>query len=207
MHGGGSSARPTSRSPAGGPPVSGDRSVPAGHRRADFAEAGPGCHSRVLHPRPRARPAADRDDHGSSAPCPRVPDQLLPGACHVTDRYANKPVDADHGRLKARLRTVRGPERLRSARTISSGHAFAQNIRGGHYEHGVDVDPNHRLPAAFTGRALAIRAIRRTPLRAAYLTATQQRRQANGLPFRPHRPVRRKIEMGELMPPSGTRTA
>jgi hypothetical protein len=136
-----------------------------------------------------------------------VPDQLLSGACHVTDRYANKPVDADHGRLKARLRTVRGSERLRSARTISSGHAFAQNIRRGHYEHGVDVDPNHRLPAAFTGRALAIRAIRRTPLSAAYLTATQQRRQANGLPFRPHRPVRRKIEMGELMPPSGTRTA
>jgi IS6 family transposase len=117
VHRGGSSARPTSRSPAGGPPVSGDRSVPAGHRRADLAEAGPGCHSPVRHPRPRARPAADRDDHGSSAPCPRVPDQLLPGACHVTDRYANKPVDADHGQLKARLRTVRGPERLRSART------------------------------------------------------------------------------------------
>lgn len=44
---------------------------------------------------------------------------------------------------------------LRSARVISAGHAFVQNRRG-HYELGLDVDPRHRLPGAFTKLALAI---------------------------------------------------
>ena len=39
---------------------------------------------------------------------PRVLDELLPAACHITEQYANNPVDADHGRLKARLRPMRG---------------------------------------------------------------------------------------------------
>jgi hypothetical protein len=48
------------------------------------------------------------------------------------------------------------PKRLRSARVIRAGHAFVQNLRRGHYELAVDLDPNHRLPAAFTEFALAI---------------------------------------------------
>jgi transposase, IS6 family len=45
---------------------------------------------------------------------------------------------------------------LRSARVISSGHAFVQNPRRGHYELGLDVDPKQRLPAAFAELVLAI---------------------------------------------------
>jgi len=87
---------------------------------------------------------------------PRVLDELLPAAHHVTEQYANNPIEADHGRLKSRLRPMRGLKRLRSARVISTGHAFVQNLRRGHYELGVDADPRHRLAAAFTELALAI---------------------------------------------------
>lgn len=45
---------------------------------------------------------------------PRVLDELLPSACHITEQYANNPVEADHGRLKARLRPMRGLKRLLS---------------------------------------------------------------------------------------------
>ncbi len=31
---------------------------------------------------------------------PRVIEELLPAACHVTEQYANNSVEADHGRLK-----------------------------------------------------------------------------------------------------------
>jgi DDE superfamily endonuclease len=45
----------------------------------------------------------------------------------------NNAIEADHGRLKARLRPMRGLKRLASARIISAGHAFVQNLRRGHY--------------------------------------------------------------------------
>jgi transposase, IS6 family len=91
-----------------------------------------------------------------AAAYPRVIEKLIPAACHVTEQYANTPVEADHGRLKARLRPMRGLKELRSARVISAGHAFMQNLRHGHYELGVDVDPRHQLTAIFTERACAI---------------------------------------------------
>ncbi len=87
---------------------------------------------------------------------PRVLDELLPAACHVTEQYSNNPVEADHGRLKARLRPMRCLKRFRSARVITAGHAFVQNLRRDHYELGLDVDPRHRLLAAFTELVLAI---------------------------------------------------
>jgi transposase, IS6 family len=62
-----------------------------------------------------------------------VIDDLLPAAAHVIERYANNRAEADHARLKARLRPMRGLKRLRSAYPIAAGHAFVQNIRGGHY--------------------------------------------------------------------------
>ena len=91
-----------------------------------------------------------------AATYPRVLDELLSATRHITEQYANNPVEADHGRLKSRLRTMRGLKRLRSTQVISAGHAFVQNFRRGHYELGVDEDPQHRLPAAFAELALAI---------------------------------------------------
>ena len=90
-----------------------------------------------------------------AAPYPRVIDELIPAACHVVEQYVNNPVEADHGLLKARPRPMRGLTRLRS-RVISTGHAFVQNLRRGHYELGVGIDRLHRLPAAFTELAHAI---------------------------------------------------
>jgi transposase-like protein len=87
---------------------------------------------------------------------PRVLDELLPAAHHVTEQYANNPSETDHGRLKSRPRPMRGLTRLRSARVISTDHAFVQNLRRRHYELGVDTDPRHLLATAFTELALAI---------------------------------------------------
>jgi hypothetical protein len=64
---------------------------------------------------------------------PRVLDELIPSALHTVERYASNPVEADHGRLKARLRPMRGLQRHRSARILAAGHAFVQNLRRGRY--------------------------------------------------------------------------
>jgi IS6 family transposase len=87
---------------------------------------------------------------------PRMVDELLPAPRHVTEQYANNPIETDHGRLKSRPRPMRGLKRLRSARVISTGHAFVQNLRRGHYELGIDLDPHHRIAAAFTELTHAI---------------------------------------------------
>ncbi|SNQ48940.1 hypothetical protein FRACA_2910006 [Frankia canadensis] len=39
---------------------------------------------------------------------PRLLDELLPEACHVDAARKNNWIEADHGRLKARLRPMRG---------------------------------------------------------------------------------------------------
>jgi IS6 family transposase len=61
-----------------------------------------------------------------AAAYPRALDQLIPSALHTVERYANNPVEADPGRLKAWLRPMRGLKRHRSARTLAAGHAFVQ---------------------------------------------------------------------------------
>jgi transposase, IS6 family len=91
-----------------------------------------------------------------AAAYPRVLDELVPAACHVTEQYANNAIEADHGRLKSRLRPMRGLKQLRCARVISAGHAFIQNIRRGHYELGAEEVKNLRVLAAFDELALAI---------------------------------------------------
>ncbi len=87
---------------------------------------------------------------------PRVLDELLPTARHVMDGYANNPIEADHDRLKSRLRPMRGLKRVPSARAISAGHAFIQNIRRGHYELGVEEPATLRVMTAFTELTLVI---------------------------------------------------
>jgi transposase, IS6 family len=83
-----------------------------------------------------------------------VLDELVPAARRVTGQYANNVIEADHGRLKARLRPMRGLKRLASARTIAAGHAFVQNLRRGHYAITVDVPVRDRLRVAFDELAL-----------------------------------------------------
>jgi transposase, IS6 family len=87
---------------------------------------------------------------------PLVIEELLPAAWHHTDRYANNQLEADHGRLKARLRLMRGLKQDHSARIIIAGHAFIQNLRRGHYELAVEEQMNRRLTTAFNELALAI---------------------------------------------------
>jgi transposase-like protein len=87
---------------------------------------------------------------------PRIIDDLLPAAFHDTEAYANNPIETDHGRLKARLRPMRGPRRDRTARVIVAGHAFIQNLRRGFYDLGTDVPPAARLSDAFDELALVI---------------------------------------------------
>jgi transposase, IS6 family len=87
---------------------------------------------------------------------PGVLDELLPSACHVVERYANNPIETDHGRLKARLRPMRGLKQLGSVWVISVGHALIQNVRRGHYELATDIDARHRLATAFAELALAV---------------------------------------------------
>ncbi len=87
---------------------------------------------------------------------PRVLDELIPSALHITERYANNAVENDHGRLKARLRPMRGLKRRRSARIVAAGHALVQNIRRGHYELATDVPDRHRLRVAFGQLTTAI---------------------------------------------------
>jgi transposase-like protein len=85
-----------------------------------------------------------------------VVDELMPAVFHDTAQYANNRIEADHGRLKARLRPMRGLKRDHSARVVVRGHAFMQNLRRGHYELGVDARAHRRVAAAFTELARTI---------------------------------------------------
>jgi IS6 family transposase len=85
-----------------------------------------------------------------------VLEELLPSAWHRTDRYANNRIEADHGRLKARLGLMRGLKQDRSTRVIIAGHGFVQNLRRGHYELAVEEPVNQRVAVAFDELALAI---------------------------------------------------
>ena len=87
---------------------------------------------------------------------PAVLEQLLPAAWHRTDRYGNNRVECDHGRLKARLRPMRGLKQDRNAAVIVAGHAFVQNLRRGHYELAAEELANRRLAMAFGELASAI---------------------------------------------------
>jgi IS6 family transposase len=85
-----------------------------------------------------------------SAALANVIDELLPQAMHNTLKYANNWVECDHGRLKARLRPMRGLKTDRAATVIIEGHAFIQNLRRGHYELGLEATTDQlRCAAAF----------------------------------------------------------
>jgi transposase-like protein len=88
---------------------------------------------------------------------PAVLEALLPAAWHRTDQYANNEIEADHGRLKARLRPMRGLKQDRSsAKVIIAGQAFVQNLRRGHYELAVQEPATRRVTVAFAELVMAI---------------------------------------------------
>jgi transposase-like protein len=91
-----------------------------------------------------------------AATYPIALDELLPAAWHRSDQYANNHLEADHGRLKSRLRPMRGPKQDRSAKVVITGHAFVQNLRRGHYELAVEEPVTRRVAVAFDKLALAI---------------------------------------------------
>ena len=80
---------------------------------------------------------------------PRIVDDLESSPRHITEQHANNVVEADHGRLKARLRPMRGLKQLASARRIVTGHAFVQSLRRGHYELTADLPLHDRVRSAF----------------------------------------------------------
>ena len=85
-----------------------------------------------------------------------VTPELIPAAFHNTGQYESNRCEADHGRLKARLRPMRGLKTDRTASIVTGGHAFVQNLRRGHYELGVETAPVFRLATAFDELQLAI---------------------------------------------------
>ena len=129
-------------------------------------------HGQVIDVLLSARRDLPRPDGSSAARCagtipagvttdraaayPRVLDELIPSALQTVEQYANNPVETDHGRLKARLRPMRGLKRHRSARILAAGHAFMQNLRRGHYELATDVPARHRIRTAFDQPTMTI---------------------------------------------------
>jgi IS6 family transposase len=84
---------------------------------------------------------------------PAILDELLPAAWHRTEQYGNNRVEADHGRLKARLRLMRG---LKQDRVVVVGHALVQNVRRGHYALAVEEPARRRVAVAFDELTMAI---------------------------------------------------
>ena len=56
---------------------------------------------------------------------------------HDASQYENNRCECDHGRLKARLRPMRGLTTDRTASIVTGGHAFVQHLRRGHHKQGV----------------------------------------------------------------------
>ena len=85
-----------------------------------------------------------------------VIEQLIPAAFDNTGQYQNNRCEADHGRLKARLRPMRELTTDRTASVVIRGHANAWNLRRGHDELGVETAPVFRPATAFDELQLAI---------------------------------------------------
>ena len=63
-----------------------------------------------------------------------VIEELIPAAFHNIRQYENNRCEADHGRLKVRLRPTGGLKTDRTASVLIRGRANIWNLRRGHYE-------------------------------------------------------------------------
>jgi IS6 family transposase len=114
-------------------------------KRRDIASARPFFTTML---QARGRPENITTDLAASLP--RVVNEQCPDAFHDTGRYANNQIENDHGRLKARLRPMRGLRTDWTASSVIHGHAFVQNLHRKHYELGVEARHERlRLAAAF----------------------------------------------------------
>jgi hypothetical protein len=82
----------------------------------------------------------------AAAVYPAVLADLVLAAWHHVEQYASNPVEADHSRLKHRLRPRRGLRTGRIAHTVIAGHAFVQNLRRGHYETATEPPAGYAWP-------------------------------------------------------------
>jgi len=57
-----------------------------------------------------------------------VLEALLPAAWHRTDQYANNDIECDHGRLKARLRPMRGLKQDAAPEQYSPGRPSSRTF-------------------------------------------------------------------------------
>ena len=88
---------------------------------------------------------------------PAVLEELVPAAQHNTERYRNNRIESDDGRLKQRLRPMRGIKTDAGTRTVIAGHALVQNICRGFYELATDQPAAAlRTAVAFTELAHAV---------------------------------------------------
>ena len=110
----------------------------------DFASARAFVATSVLARRIATEVIADR-----GAALANVTPDLIPSAFHDTGQCESNRCEAGHGRLKARLRPMRGIRTDRAVSVVIRGRAVVQNVRRGHLELGVEASPVFRLAAAF----------------------------------------------------------
>jgi transposase-like protein len=97
----------------------------------------------------RSRVAPERVTTDCAAAYPPALRKVLPAAEHRCSKYLNNGLERDHQHLKQRLRPMRGFKRLRSADTVTRGHALVQNLRNGFSSLTVDVARPLRLATAW----------------------------------------------------------
>ncbi len=113
------STKPTSRSPAAGPTFTALSTQHGQVIDVLVSQRRDGAAARAFFKRALKSAPPPGEVTTDRAPVyPRVIDDVVPGAGHDTEQYANNRVEADHGRLKARLRPMRGLKTIRSLRTI-----------------------------------------------------------------------------------------
>jgi transposase-like protein len=113
-------------------------------RHRDIASARMLLATSLLAHRAPAEVITDR-----SSALANVIEELIPAAFHNTSQYENNRCEAGHGRLKARLRPMRGLSTDRTASVVIRGHAFVQNRRRGHFELEGGTAPVLRLATSF----------------------------------------------------------
>ena len=87
---------------------------------------------------------------------PAVLDELLPAAWHRTEQYANNRIECDHGRLKARLRPMRGLKQDRSARVVIAGQPSCRTCAAATTNWQSRSRSNRRVAVAFDELAMVI---------------------------------------------------